>query len=246
MSSIACEPCKKICVESLGGIAGDMILGALIDLGADTAAIETAFESFSKPELCLDVSAVSVEGIAAQYVRSIAPSAGGEHHHLADILKQIDRAQMSPWARSLATRIFEILAAAEAEVHGGDVEHVHLHEVGALDSVLDVVGIAVALDSLGRPKVCATPLPSGQGKVHTSHGWLSCPVPAVQKVAEHWQVPLVACDMEGETITPTGISVLAATCESWRHDVVKGSRTGIGAGTKRHTAVANVVRIHAF
>lgn len=233
--------------ECVGGAAGDMILAALIDLGADVAAIDRAFESMRQPGLRLDVEEIDVNGEAARYVRSIAPDPNGHHRHLSDVLSILDGADMPRGARHRAGEIFEILCEAEAAVHGGSAQDVHLHEVGELDSIMDVVGIAVALDTLGSPPASATPLPSGHGTVNTAHGVLDCPVPAVVQVAEGRDVPLVAVDVSGETVTPTGISVLAQVCQKFdARPFDDADATGVGAGTKRFADRPNVVRVHGY
>lgn len=255
---------SRAVVEPVGGVTGDMLLGALIDAGADVTAIRCALESLGLTGLVLHTEVVQVEGERALHVRSLAPSSSQEHHHhhhhLSDILELIERAEASPTARRRAQRIFGILGEAEARVHGGTPDTVHLHEVGELDSVLDVLGIAVALDTLGNPSVHSLPLPSGQGTVHTAHGELTCPVPAVVAIAETFSVPMVSVSLPGETITPTGIAALAEICEGWlsTKQGVDGddaiapenprplAKRGVGAGTRRFVGVPNVVRVHTW
>ncbi|MEZ4271696.1 MAG: LarC family nickel insertion protein [Myxococcota bacterium] len=232
---------------SVGGAAGDMLLAALIDLGADLRTIVDTFESMQEPGLELHVERVNVNNEQACHVRSIAKEHGRHHTHLKDIMATIDRGTMSDAARDRAKRIFEILARAEAEVHGGGEEDVHLHEVGELDSIMDVVGIAVALETLGNPKCTCSPLSSGKGIVQTSHGPLQCPVPAVCKVSHRWSVPLVDTDIEGETITPTGISALAQMCSSFTNmETHNASAKGVGAGTRRFVDLPNVLRVFGW
>jgi len=226
-----------------------MILGALIHAGADVQRIRQVLASFGEADLQLSVDEVQVDGEAARYVRSLAPHADGHpHHHLSDILGRVERCSAAPAARARARRIFEILADAEATVHGGTPESVHLHEVGELDSIMDVVGIAVALHDLGDPRVTATPVPSGRGTVDTSHGRLDCPVPAVVEIVRRFGVPLLDVDVPGETVTPTGAAVLAAVCAELGAAPPAGTPvvTGVGAGTKRFPGRPNVVRAHGY
>lgn len=240
-------PFRRLYIEPIGGVAGDMLLAALIDLGADREAVLRVFASLDIPDLQLRVDRVEVDSEPACFVRSLAPVAGGHGRRLADIVAIIDRGDMPDEARSRAIAIFELLAGAEAVVHGGDPSGVHLHEVGELDSIMDVVGFSVALHSLGDPPATAAPLPSGAGTVVTAHGTLSCPVPAVRVIAERAGVPLVAVEVTGETITPTGIAVVATVCESFEVSAfTPGDAIGVGAGKRRFAGRPNVVRIHGW
>jgi uncharacterized protein (DUF111 family) len=234
-------------VEPIGGVAGDMLLAALIDVGADVDGLRSGLARLMQPGLRLDVSRVVVGELPACYVRSLGPDEGHVHRRLGDIEAVIERAQLSPTARARASRIFAILAEAEAVVHGGGRDDVELHEVGALDSILDVVGISLALDLLGNPRVSAAPLPSGRGPVKTAHGDLACPVPAVVEIARRFSVPLEPVALAAETVTPTGIAVLAATCEHFgARPAGEARRVGVGAGTRRFADRPNVVRVYAY
>jgi pyridinium-3,5-bisthiocarboxylic acid mononucleotide nickel chelatase len=238
---------KRIHLEAVGGVAGDMLLAALCDLGANTARIERAFASLQTPGLALSTRRVRVNGEGALYVRSAPVSGDHGHRHLEEVLAVIDRVAASPAAKRLARRIFRRLAAAEGRVHGDDAQHVLLHEVGELDSVLDILGIAIALDSLGRPRVTCTPLPVGAGTVMTRHGRLRCPVPVVRELARRCRVPLVRVPILGETVTPTGIAVVAEVCHRFVAQARgKATVVGVGAGTRRFADRPNVIRVYGF
>jgi uncharacterized protein (DUF111 family) len=242
---------QRLHVEAEGGAAGDMLLGALVDLGADVAAIRRAFASFRVPGLELESRRVEVAGswgsVAAVAVQSLAPAPEHHHTHLSDVQAMLAAADLPDAARQRALRVYRLLCQAEAEVHGGTADSVHLHEVGELDSVLDVVGIAVALHTLGEPRATCAPLPSGRGHVGSAHGRLAVPVPAVVAVARRAGLVLEPVDVEGETVTPTGAAVLAELCgRSEVAAVPRGARLGVGAGSRRFAGRANVVRIHAW
>jgi uncharacterized protein (DUF111 family) len=257
---------SRLHIEPIGGVAGDMLLAALIDLGADAGAIRSALAGFGEPGLTLSVDEVSVAGDRAVYVRSLVGNPQTRfhaaqraslasttplhaHHLLGDILGRVGRAGLDAAVTERVTHIFTLLAEAEAVVHGGDSGSVGLHEVGELDSIMDVVGISVALASLGVRELTCAPLPSGHGTVMTSHGELSCPTPAVKVICDRYNVPLEPVDIAGETVTPTGAAVVAALCDAFTREP-KGmgtvSRVGVGAGTKRFAERANVVRIHGW
>ena len=235
----------RIHLEPVGGVAGDMLLAALCDLGAETRLIRRAFASLQIPRLRLSTRRVRIQRERALAVRSIPGRDNPDHGHLDEILALITGAEASPRAKKLTRRIFRLLAAAEGRVHGHAAQHVHLHEVGQLDSILDVFGIAVALDVLGAPRVTCAPLPVGSGTVETRHGILRCPVPVVREIASRWRVPLVDIPVIGETVTPTGIAVLAAVCHRFRRSMLRRPvAVGVGAGTRRFEDLPNVLRAY--
>ena len=165
-----------------------------------------------------------------------------EHRNLADVLAIIDGASMSEGARAIARRIFSILAEAEAKAHGRPVEEVHFHEVGAVDSIADVVAIAVAFDSLGLEEVVVPALAEGRGSVRCQHGIIPVPVPAVVNIAQAHGLPLSLTPVEGELVTPTGAAAVAALRTSGElpeRFVVK--RVGLGAG-KRDYPTSGILR----
>ena len=170
----------------------------------------------------------------------------GHHHHahrgLADINPIIDAAQMTDGARALAHRAFDILAAAEAKAHGVPVSEVHFHEVGAVDSIVDIIAAAVCLDDLAPVRVYATPLPDGHGTVRCQHGVMPVPVPAVVNICEQQGVPFAHVDVAGELVTPTGAALVAAFGARFERPArYTVRRTGVGAG-KRAYAVPSLVR----
>jgi uncharacterized protein (DUF111 family) len=237
----------RVYLEAVGGLAGDMLLAALLDLGADAELVRDAIARMGEPGLSLEVSRVEVGGEAACHVRSITSSHGGHGRHLHEVLAVVDRAGLAPRAREAAGRIFDVLVRAEAESHGAPAHHVHLHEVGELDSILDVVGIAAAWDALGAPALDVGPLPSGQGTVETAHGTLKVPVPAVRAIARAAGIPLLDVPVRGETVTPTGIAAAAALGRAQGVPLSRrGDAVGVGAGTKRFPDRPNVVRLHGY
>ncbi len=238
---------QRLHIQPIGGVAGDMLLAALCDLGASQLALDSAFASLGISGLRFAIREVRLNGERALYVRSLRPRRDPACRHLDEVLEILERAEVAAPARALATRIFTRLAAAEAKVHGGGADHVHLHEVGQLDSILDVLGVAVAYVELGAPKVTCMPLPIGHGTVVTMHGQLTCPVPAVRALARQAHVPLVKVPLVGETVTPTGIAVVAELTSRYVH-TPRGapSQVGVGAGTRRFADRANVVRIQGF
>ena len=158
-----------------------------------------------------------------------------EHRGLPEILHMIDHADMTERAKKTASRIFEILAEAEAKAHGVPKEQVHFHEVGAVDSIVDIVAVAVCLDDLGITDVVIPKLNEGQGTIRCQHGILPVPVPAVMNIVKAHGLPLHITAVQGELVTPTGAAVVAAIRTSSRlPEVFTVKKTGMGAGKREY------------
>ncbi len=169
-----------------------------------------------------------------------------EHHHehrsLTDVLAVVDAADITPGARNVAHRIFDVLADAEASAHGVPRDEVHFHEVGAIDSIVDVVAFAVCFDDLGIDDVVVRELCEGEGSVRCQHGVMPIPVPAVANIVSASGIPLRVLDVRGELVTPTGAAIAAAVrtrAELPERFIIK--RTGLGAG-KRDYATSGILR----
>ena len=156
-----------------------------------------------------------------------------EHRNLHDVLEIIDKTEMTENARKLAHRIFEIIAQAESKAHSKPVEEVHFHEVGAIDSIVDVIALAVCFDSLHVEKVFVPFLCEGTGTVRCQHGILPVPVPAVANIMQEYYVPLKITEERGEFVTPTGAAFVAAVATDFalpKNFVLK--KIGMGAGKR--------------
>ena len=165
-----------------------------------------------------------------------------EHRNLHDVLEIIDKTEMTENARKLAHKIFEIIAKAESKAHSKPVEEVHFHEVGAIDSIVDVIALSVCFDSLHVEKIFVPFLCEGTGTVRCQHGILPVPVPAVANIVQEYSVPLKITSERGEFVTPTGAAFVAAVATDFilpKNFVLK--KIGMGAG-KRDYGVPNIVR----
>jgi uncharacterized protein (TIGR00299 family) protein len=226
-------------LDAFSGISGDMLVGALADAGADQNAIVTAIASL---EIGATVSFERVKrcGIAATKYH-VAVDGQQPHRHLSHIVKIIGRANLSERAKRDAVAVFQRLGEAEAAVHQVPIERVHFHEVGAADSIADIVGACVAFDQLGIGTIICSPVNVGSGTVNTEHGVLPVPAPATALLLV--SVPVYSRGPAVELTTPTGAAVAGRLAESFgAMPPMKLIRTGYGAGGYDFAEHANVLR----
>jgi uncharacterized protein (TIGR00299 family) protein len=227
-------------LDCFAGMSGDMLLGALLDLGAAKAELDGLVERLAFPGVRVDVSDVRRAGMRASFARVVIPDEHA-HRHLKDVLALVDKAVLAPRARERAHAVFTRLAAAEARVHGIAIDEVHFHEVGAVDAIVDVAGAATLLESLAVDRVTASPVRTGFGSVRAAHGEMPVPTPATALLLQG--LPSFGGDVTGEACTPTGAALLAALVDAWGPQpfgVIAG--IGTGAGGRDPKAHANVVR----
>lgn len=238
-------------VEGASGISGDMTVAALLDLGGSREKLDAVLKSMNLAGFDYEISRGNSYGIAGccfnvnlhEEHHHTVHGHTHEHRNLAAVYAVIDRGEMSVRARELAKKIFRAVAEAEAQAHGIPLEQVHFHEVGAVDSIADIVAAAVLADDLNITECVVSGLTEGQGTVHCQHGDLPVPVPAVLNIAQKYGIALRPSPVNGEMVTPTGIAIAAALRtrrslpSSWR--IVK---TGIGIG-KRDFGHANILRV---
>ena len=228
--------------DCASGIAGDMALGALVDAGVPIDAVAAAVRSMGLDEVEISAESVVKRGFRATQIR-IAHPPQHVHRHMSDIREMLDRGdRLSDSVRRRAMGIFEVIAAAEAKVHGTTVDKVHFHEVGAIDSIADIVGVAFSLDYLNIESVSASAVPTGCGTITIDHGIVPVPAPATADILSG--IPIVPCDIEAEMTTPTGAAVLKAECGQFGSMPAMTIRgTGWGAGNRDFADRANVVRV---
>ena len=227
-------------LDPVGGLAGDMITAALVDLGAPIEDIQAAIQTLPVTGIRVRTEACMRGPFAA--TRFIVEASAEAHHHRTwtDIRAMLHEAPLAPGVRDRAVRTFQALAEAEAEVHGTDVDQVHFHEVGAWDSIADIVGAAAAMDSLGITRlVCGAP-PLGSGTIQSAHGQMPLPAPATAALLKRWPVRPGPAGVE--STTPTGAAIVSALGEPGEMPTMVLQGTGIGAGTRDPADRANVVR----
>ena len=226
---------KTLYLDCISGISGDMTLAALIDLGADLSYIEKHLRELPIDSFEMWTETVVKRGIAARKLRLRVeePCEDRHHHHrrAADILAMIDRSGLPPRVKRRSRAIFRAIAEVEGKIHGTGPEEVHFHEVGAMDSILDIIGVCLALESLAIDEVYASPVPAGYGKVRMAHGLYPVPAPATAELLAG--VPLSDWNAEGELTTPTGAAILKTLVKGFgplRSMTIE--RIGYGAGER--------------
>jgi uncharacterized protein (TIGR00299 family) protein len=226
--------------DCFSGISGDMTLGALVDAGVDPGAIRAAVAGLGLPcEVTFET--VRRAGFRATHARVTAPHEHA-HRHLHHIEALIDQAPLSARQNELAKRIFHRLGAAEATVHGVDIQKIHFHEVGAVDSIVDIVGAAVGLDLLGVERFEASAVPPGRGSVRAAHGVMPLPAPGTAELLKG--VPLAESTADMEQTTPTGAAILTTVAERFGPLPALTIETiGLGAGSRDLPGQANILRL---
>ncbi|MDD5199350.1 MAG: nickel pincer cofactor biosynthesis protein LarC [Terrimicrobiaceae bacterium] len=248
---------RTLFLDCFSGIGGDMAVGALCDLGADQKALASELEKlglggefhlhFSRQIRC------GIEGVKFDvHLREHSHSHGHPHHDhgdephahgrsFADIRALIEAGGLSSFVKSRAVAVFQRIAVAEGKIHGMLPEEVHFHEVGAVDSIVDIVAFCLALESLGAPRVIASALVEGTGTIHCAHGHFPLPAPATLEILAG--IPLGQIEEPMEFITPTGAALLAEFAVSFGPmPALAVERIGYGAGTRDTPHRPNVLR----
>lgn len=235
--------------DAFSGAAGDMIVAALLDAGCDAAALESALAALKVGHYRLEVRREIRQGITATRFL-VHLEHGHDHHHRswADIRGLIDQAGLPGASAERAKAVFARLAEAEAAVHGTTPDAVHFHEVGAVDSIVDIVGAAVALELMGIQEVFCSAIPVGSGTVTCAHGLLPVPAPATAELLKGVPIrpsPGEASGEElGELTTPTGAAILTTLAQRFGPlPAMTPSAVGYGAGTRQGKHAPNVLRV---
>jgi len=199
-------------LDCASGVSGDMMLGALVDAGIDLATVQTGIDSLALPSCQLATEETKKCGFRALQL-TVEHEPEHAHRHLHHIVELIEGSTLTPSQRELALRIFQKVAEAEAKVHGTTLQKVHFHEVGAVDSIADIVGSAIAWDMLGVDRVVCSAVPTGTGFVNIAHGRCAIPAPATGELLKG--IPLAASNVQGELTTPTGAAIVATMVDEF-------------------------------
>jgi uncharacterized protein (TIGR00299 family) protein len=228
-------------LDCSSGISGDMTVAALVDAGVDPQAILAGIDSLGLPGVRLEFVPVMRCAFRALHLRITHPEQHA-HRHLADIRAIVERGRLQTRQKQLALGIFQEIAQAEATVHGTTVDRIHFHEVGAIDSIVDIIGAAIGFDLLGVDQVVSSPIPTGRGQVLIAHGVCTVPTPGTAELLKG--IPLVDVPVNLELTTPTGAAILKTVVDRFGPlPSMTIERIGHGAGTKDLKDRANMLRI---
>jgi uncharacterized protein (TIGR00299 family) protein len=228
-------------IDASAGIAGDMLLGALVDAGADLEVVQRSIDTVIPDAVRLETEIVTRAGLRALKINIRVLIEDPPHRTWRSIRDLLASAELPTPVRDSASAVFARLAGAEANVHGVPAETVHFHEVGALDSIADVVGVCAAFHVIGAMSISAGVVSLGSGARSSSHGEIPVPVPAVTDLARGWRVQAGG---RGELTTPTGMALLATLAgEQTELPAMELSAVGVGAGTADPAGRANVTRV---
>jgi hypothetical protein len=228
-------------IDPVGGAAGNMLLGALLDLGVPVAQLEETLAGLRLPGWHMDMACARESGVAGTLVTIAVAGETQPARRLADVEVLLAAATLPEPVRARSVAAFRRLFEAEAEAHGVPPAEVHLHELAAVDAVVEIVGVCAAVESLDVARVTCGPVPVGSGTVATSHGVLPVPPPAVSVLLRG--VPLAGHAAVGEMTTPTGATLLATLAESFGPPPAgRLVRVGIGLGTRHFPGVPNLLR----
>ncbi|MBN1875588.1 MAG: LarC family nickel insertion protein [Anaerolineae bacterium] len=231
---------KTLYFDCIAGASGDMILGALVDAGLAVDTLRERLGALHLADFDLKVYKVAKHAFTATKVDVIVADDAPERH-LADILHIVEASDLAPSIKVQAVAIFNRMGEAEAGIHGTSLDHVHLHELGGVDTIVDVVGALVGLEALGIERVVVSPVPLGRGFIRGAHGQIPLPAPAT--VALLKGVPVVGSPLEMETVTPTGAALLSALATDYGPiPPMVLEAIGYGAGS-RDLPIPNVLRV---
>jgi len=238
---------KILYYDCFAGISGDMNLGAMIDLGVDAEYLKTELAKLNIHGFELKVEKATRRGItgtlATIEIHDHHDHDNHHHHrHLRHIHEIVNGSQLSENVKNNALKIFQFIAEAEAKVHNIDIQKVHFHEVGALDSIADIVGAAICLEYLKVDKVQSSAIQLGGGMVKCAHGIMPVPAPATALIVEH--IPVKTGLVQHEATTPTGAAILAATVDEFTENITSPIiKTAYGIGQRDVSEVPNVLRV---
>ena len=266
MLDVECSPItmKTLYLDIFSGISGDMFIGALIDLGVDDRKLERELKKLKLGGYHLHVARRQKSGITGVKF-DVHLADAHEHHHeheshhasrfthhkphhdgnrtFAEIKKLIGRSQLSAWVKKKSVAVFQRIAEAEGKIHGRPPGKVHFHEVGAVDSIVDIVGACIALELLGKPRVLAAPVVEGTGWVDCAHGRFPVPAPATLAILGARGIGVTQCDEPHELVTPTGAALLAEFVENFGPmQSLVAEKIGFGLGTRDNQTRPNVLR----
>ncbi|MDI6809205.1 MAG: nickel pincer cofactor biosynthesis protein LarC [Candidatus Eisenbacteria bacterium] len=232
---------RALYFDCFSGVSGDMILGALVELGAPVEILIDGLKMMGVEGVGIEKEKIVRGGLPGTKIRIDAPETG-EGRDLKEILSIIERSGLPSGVKQDSREVFNLLGEVEGRIHGIEPSRVHFHELGGLDSIIDVVGAMLFVRSLAVETVFSSALPLGSGFVSTAHGRLPVPAPATAALLEG--IPVAFCESECELVTPTGISILRKLVKRWGDSpTIRIEKVGYGAGESERKTAPNLLRV---
>jgi len=229
--------------ECFSGISGDMNLGAMIDLGLDKDYLTGELKKLNLDGWEMQVEKDQRHGILGTKVTIVLTSKEEKHRYMSDIINIIEKSELDPEIKTVALQIFRKIAEAESKVHDIPVEKVHFHEVGALDSIIDIAGAAICYVKMGIKDIIVSPVELGSGFVKTAHGLLPVPAPATTEILKN--IPVSRGKVDFEATTPTGAAILSTLGTRFESEIkMKIRKTGYGIGHRSNPGLPNILRVY--
>jgi len=238
---------KTLYLDIFSGMSGDMFIGALIDLGVDSRKLERELKKLKLDGYRLHVARKQKSGIEGIKFDVHLTNVRARHHNEGRTFTQIKtliaQSKLSPWVKKKSVAVFQRIAEAEGKIHGLSPGRVHFHEIGAVDSIVDIVGACIALEMLGKPRVLAAPVIEGTGWIDCEHGRFPVPAPATLAILGARGIGMTQCNEPHELVTPTGAALLAEFAESFEPmENLVAEKIGFGLGSRDNKTRPNVLR----
>lgn len=234
---------KTLYFDCSSGISGNMTLGALLELTGNSEYLLNELKKLKLEGYDIKISKTQKNGITATYV-DVVLEHSHEHRNLNDVNSIIEKSELSEKVKDIAKRIFLRVAKAESKVHGKPIEEVHFHEVGAIDSIIDICGTAILIDKINPDKIISSTVNDGYGFINCAHGKMAVPVPATSEIFATSNVKFKQIDIEGELVTPTGAAIIAELSEEFNTlPEMNIEKIGWGAGSK-DLEIPNVLKVY--
>lgn len=234
---------KTLYFDCSSGISGNMTLGALLELTGNSEYLLNELKKLKLEGYDIKISKTQKNGITATYV-DVVLEHSHEHRNLNDVNSIIEKSELSEKIKDIAKRIFLRVAKAESKVHGKSIEEVHFHEVGAIDSIIDICGTAILIDKINPDKIISSTVNDGYGFINCAHGKMAVPVPATSEIFADSNVKFKQIDIEGELVTPTGAAMIAELSEEFKPlPEMNIKKIGWGAGSK-DLEIPNVLKVY--
>lgn len=228
--------------DCFSGISGDMVLGALIDLGLPIEKLKEDLNKLSLPSYKIEAFKEKRHGLSGTKVEIETHGINNLSLNIKDIERLLKESPLSPKVKTTALEIFTRIVGAEAKVHQEAIDDVHFHEIGAIDSIIDIVGSSIGIEYLGIKEIYSSPLPYTRGLIQCQHGTLPCPAPATLELLKG--VPVYGVDIDKELVTPTGAAIISTLCKSFSPiPPVRLEKIGYGLGSFQISEIPNLLRI---